>query len=91
MPARGDGELAVTVIVAGSDLYLHAGVYSPPVFGVAGGGARLAVVGGGREAAAAKHSEWVRSVLGLFWVFGDVGIDGFRVCCVLGFGGVWRS
>lgn len=60
LPARGDGELAVAVIVTGSNLYLHVGVYSPPVFGVAGGGARLAVVGGGREAAAAKHSEWVR-------------------------------
>ena len=34
----------------------------PPMFGIQENGAHLAVVGPGREAASAKHSNWVRLV-----------------------------
>ncbi|KAK1270525.1 hypothetical protein QJS04_geneDACA012674 [Acorus gramineus] len=63
---RGDNEeLAVTALVCGDadgvsgvGVCLHIGVYVPMVFG--GVGARLAVVGHGRELPMAKSSEWVR-------------------------------
>ncbi|KAI3470430.1 hypothetical protein Pfo_027093 [Paulownia fortunei] len=42
------------------DVYLHIGGYVPPVFGVRGNAARLAVVGHGRDFANAKYSDWVR-------------------------------
>ncbi|KAM0892709.1 hypothetical protein ACQ4PT_025580 [Festuca glaucescens] len=40
------------------EVCVHLGVYVPPVFGDAG--ARLAVAGSGREAAAAKYASWAR-------------------------------
>ncbi|KZV24288.1 hypothetical protein F511_01770 [Dorcoceras hygrometricum] len=43
------------------DVHVHVGTYVPPVFGVGGSGARLAVVGQGRDMANAKYSGWVRS------------------------------
>lgn len=42
----------------GLEVCVHLGVYVPPVFGDAG--ARLAVAGNGREAAAAKYAPWAR-------------------------------
>ncbi|KAL2455698.1 D-aminoacid aminotransferase-like PLP-dependent enzymes superfamily protein [Abeliophyllum distichum] len=42
------------------DVYLHVAGYVPPLFGVQGNGARLAVVGPGRDVANAKYSDWVR-------------------------------
>lgn len=45
------------------DVSIYIGSYVPPVFGVRGNGAHLAVVGRGRDAAAAKYSDWVRSVI----------------------------
>ncbi|XP_038691905.1 uncharacterized protein LOC119990130 isoform X1 [Tripterygium wilfordii] len=42
------------------DVHVHIGAYVPPEFGVGGTGAHLAVVGRGRDVAAAKYSEWVR-------------------------------
>ncbi|XP_074305478.1 uncharacterized protein LOC141640671 isoform X2 [Silene latifolia] len=42
------------------DVYVHIGMYVPPVFGVAGNGARLAVVGNRRDFAEAKYSDWAR-------------------------------
>ncbi|XP_020547219.1 uncharacterized protein LOC105180130 isoform X3 [Sesamum indicum] len=42
------------------DVYLHIGGYVPPVFGVRGSAAHLAVVGRGRDSANAKYSDWVR-------------------------------
>ncbi|KAJ8766076.1 hypothetical protein K2173_020592 [Erythroxylum novogranatense] len=71
---RSQGEeLAVTTLMTGDmerlsevsvfeafDVQVHVGTYVPPVFGVVGNGARLAVVGRGREVAEAKYSDWVR-------------------------------
>ncbi|KMS95531.1 hypothetical protein BVRB_007380 isoform A [Beta vulgaris subsp. vulgaris] len=42
------------------DVYLHIGMYVPPVFGVEGNGARLAVVRCRRDFAEAKYSDWAR-------------------------------
>lgn len=42
------------------DVHVHVGSYVSPVFGVGGNGARLAVVGRGRDLGNAKYSEWVR-------------------------------
>lgn len=61
---RGSEDLAITALVRadgspeGLEVCVHLGLYVPPVFGVAG--ARLAVAGGGREAAAAKYAPWAR-------------------------------
>lgn len=44
------------------DVYVYVGGYVVPAFGVRGNGARLAVVGRGRDVANAKYSDWVRSV-----------------------------
>ncbi|KAL5711242.1 hypothetical protein ACHQM5_021719 [Ranunculus cassubicifolius] len=72
---RNDGEeLAITTLVSGYsdnlegdekfsrslDVYVHIGMYIPPLFGVTENGAHLAVVGRGRDVAGAKFSEWVR-------------------------------
>ncbi|CAM0950576.1 unnamed protein product [Alopecurus aequalis] len=57
-------EMALTALVRaggameGLEVCVHLGVYVPPVFGDAG--ARLAVAGSGREAAAAKYAPWAR-------------------------------
>ncbi|KAM0836452.1 hypothetical protein ACQ4PT_062321 [Festuca glaucescens] len=57
-------DMALTALVRASgandglEVCIHLGVYVPPVFGDAG--ARLAVAGSGREAAAAKYAPWVR-------------------------------
>lgn len=45
------------------DVHVYVGAYVPPVFGIGGNGASLAVVGREREVAAAKHSDWVRLVI----------------------------
>ncbi|KAL6977267.1 hypothetical protein U1Q18_026064, partial [Sarracenia purpurea var. burkii] len=42
------------------DVYVHVGIYVPPMFGVRENGAHLAVVGRGRDVANAKYSDWVR-------------------------------
>ncbi|XP_043703180.1 uncharacterized protein LOC122653270 isoform X2 [Telopea speciosissima] len=42
------------------DVYVHVGIYIPPVFGDRENGARLAVVGRGRDVARAKFSDWVK-------------------------------
>ncbi|KAK6234074.1 hypothetical protein QUC31_006480 [Theobroma cacao] len=42
------------------DVHLHVGNYVPPVFGIEENGAHLALVGRGRDVAAAKYSAWVR-------------------------------
>lgn len=42
------------------DVHLHFSGYVPFVFGVEGTGARLALVGRGRDVAEAKYSDWVR-------------------------------
>ncbi|KAM0822793.1 hypothetical protein ACQ4PT_071282 [Festuca glaucescens] len=57
-------DMALTALVRASgakdglEVCIHLGVYVPPVFGDAG--ARLAVAGSGREAAAAKYASWAR-------------------------------
>ncbi|KAJ6717746.1 D-AMINOACID AMINOTRANSFERASE-LIKE PLP-DEPENDENT ENZYMES SUPERFAMILY PROTEIN [Salix purpurea] len=73
---RNEGEeLAVTALVTGNteklgevkrnvfealDVHVHVGSHVPHVFGVKGYGARVAVVGPGRNIAEAKYSDWVR-------------------------------
>ncbi|XVF83313.1 hypothetical protein PTKIN_Ptkin16aG0476800 [Pterospermum kingtungense] len=47
------------------DMLLHIRSYVPPVIGVGENGAHLALVGPGRDVAAAKYSAWVRLVLHL--------------------------
>ncbi|KAF8397625.1 hypothetical protein HHK36_016545 [Tetracentron sinense] len=42
------------------DVYVHVGIYVPPVFGIRENGAHLALVGCGRDVARAKFSDWVR-------------------------------
>ncbi|KAL6131307.1 hypothetical protein ACLB2K_069683 [Fragaria x ananassa] len=42
------------------DVSIYVEIYVPPVFGVSRNGAQLAVVGRGRDVAAAKYSDWVR-------------------------------
>lgn len=42
------------------DVCVSVGIYVPRVFGVRGNGARVAVVGHGRDVANAKYSDWVR-------------------------------
>lgn len=64
--AEEAAEISVTALVgcggvSGSDaldLYLHIGLYVPPVFGAEG--ARLAIAGRGRDIAEAKYSQWAR-------------------------------
>ncbi|CAD6343461.1 unnamed protein product [Miscanthus lutarioriparius] len=77
LPVTKDEHLALTALVRGAgagagadsisgswdglDVFVHVGTYAPPVFGESG--ARLAVAGRGRDAAAAKYASWARSVL----------------------------
>ncbi|XWS75099.1 hypothetical protein CRYUN_Cryun01aG0055800 [Craigia yunnanensis] len=42
------------------DVHLHIGSYVSPVFGIEEKGAHLALVGRGRDVAAAKYSAWIR-------------------------------
>ncbi|TVU21673.1 hypothetical protein EJB05_31327 [Eragrostis curvula] len=64
MPVTDKDDLAITALVRGGasgdglDVVVHAGAYTPPVFGEAG--ARVAVAGKGRDAAAAKYAPWAR-------------------------------
>ncbi|GAV70263.1 CBFD_NFYB_HMF domain-containing protein/Aminotran_4 domain-containing protein, partial [Cephalotus follicularis] len=51
-----DGERFSEII----DVHVHVGNYVPPGFGLRGNGASLALVGRGRNIAAAKYSDWVR-------------------------------
>lgn len=44
------------------DVHVHIETYVPPQFGIRGNGEHLAVGGYGRNVAAAKYSDWVRSV-----------------------------
>ena len=44
------------------DVHVHIETYVPPQFGILGNGEHLAVGGYGRNVAAAKYSDWVRSV-----------------------------
>lgn len=64
---RSEEEIVITTLVSGDsrasnglDVYVHFGAYVPIGFGGRESGARLAVVGPGREIANAKFSEWVR-------------------------------
>lgn len=75
MEERREGEeLSITALVSGNleklrvgdegfDVSIYIGSYAPAVFGIRENGAFLAVVGRGRDLAAAKYSDWVRSVL----------------------------
>ncbi|XP_062204617.1 uncharacterized protein LOC133906666 [Phragmites australis] len=64
VPLMDEEDFAVTALVRGGDsgegldVFVHAGTYPPPVFGEAG--ARVAVAGRGRDAAAAKYAPWAR-------------------------------
>ncbi|XP_047325645.1 uncharacterized protein LOC124929348 isoform X2 [Impatiens glandulifera] len=63
-------ELSVTVLVSGYldqdkvsrafNVFVHAGFYVPPMFGISHNAAHLAVVGRGRSFPNAKYSDWVR-------------------------------
>ncbi|XP_021744361.1 uncharacterized protein LOC110710378 [Chenopodium quinoa] len=53
----GDEEEMINRVL---DVYVHIGMYMPPVFGVEGNAARLAVVGCRRDFAEAKYSDWAR-------------------------------
>ncbi|XP_066359090.1 uncharacterized protein [Miscanthus floridulus] len=73
LPVTKDEHLALTALVRGAgagadsisgswdglDVFVHVGTYAPPVFGESG--ARLAVAGRGRDAAAAKYASWART------------------------------
>ena len=64
-----EDDLALTALIRGGDsvsrdgidVFINVGMYSPPVFGDSG--ARVAVAGTGRAAAAAKYAPWARWVL----------------------------
>ncbi|KAL6011104.1 hypothetical protein ACLOJK_001548 [Asimina triloba] len=65
--ANAEEELAITTLICGYggpsdglDVFVHFGIYAPPMFGRKKNGARLAVIGLGRDLAMAKLSEWVR-------------------------------
>jgi hypothetical protein len=65
MPAVKEENLALTALIRGDpisrdvlDVFVHVGTYTPPVFGDSG--ARVAVAGTGRDAAAAKYAPWAR-------------------------------
>ena len=69
LPMVEEDDLALTVLIRGGDsvsrdgvdVFVHVGTYSPPVFGDSG--ARVAVAGTGRAAAAAKYAPWARWLL----------------------------
>ncbi|KAK2993715.1 hypothetical protein RJ640_003714, partial [Escallonia rubra] len=56
----GSEDVDLEKISRAFDVYVHVSSYVPLVFGVRGNGARLAVVGRGRDAAESKYSDWVR-------------------------------
>ncbi|CAL5078780.1 unnamed protein product [Urochloa decumbens] len=66
MPMVKEDDLALTALIRGGDsisrdgldVFVHVGTYTPPVFGASG--ARVAVAGTGRDAAAAKYAPWAR-------------------------------
>ncbi|KAM1406448.1 hypothetical protein ACFXTH_001117 [Malus domestica] len=72
MEERREGEeLSITALISGNleklrvgdegfDVSIYIGSYVPAVFGIRENGAFLAVVGRGRDLAAAKYSDWVR-------------------------------
>ncbi|KAK9671559.1 hypothetical protein RND81_12G038900 [Saponaria officinalis] len=57
LSGRFDDEMIDRVL----DVYVHVGMYVPPVFGVVENGARLAVVGNRKDFAEAKYSDWLES------------------------------
>nr|CAB3452174.1 unnamed protein product [Digitaria exilis] len=67
LPVMKADELALTALIKGGDsvsrddldVFVHVGTYTPPVFGYSG--ARVAVAGTGRDAAAAKYASWARA------------------------------
>ena len=65
------------------DVYVYVGSYVIPASGVRGNGARLAMVGHGRDVANAKYSNWVRLVCCVFCLFGKK-IEGKKrnLCCI---------
>lgn len=65
------------------DVFVYVGSYVVPAFGVRGNGARLALVGHGRDVANAKYSDWVRLVCCVFCVVGEK-IEGKKrnLCCI---------
>uniref|UniRef100_A0A803MEL6 Uncharacterized protein n=1 Tax=Chenopodium quinoa TaxID=63459 RepID=A0A803MEL6_CHEQI len=54
------------------DVYVHIGMYVPPVFGVEGNAARLAVVGCRRDFAEAKYSDWARHFMDLPILYAEI-------------------
>lgn len=57
------GEVDEEIIDRVLDVYVHIGMYVPPVFGDKDNGAHLAVVGSRRDLAEAKYSDWARAIL----------------------------
>ncbi|XP_023532873.1 uncharacterized protein LOC111794909 isoform X1 [Cucurbita pepo subsp. pepo] len=57
---ESDGVVDVERVKEAVGVHTHVGNYVPREFGVPENGANLAVVGRGRDAAAAKYSDWVR-------------------------------
>lgn len=57
---ESDGVVDVERLKEALDVHVHVGSYVPREFGVPENGANLAVVGRGRDVAAAKYSDWVR-------------------------------
>ncbi|XP_057981870.1 uncharacterized protein LOC131167089 isoform X3 [Malania oleifera] len=55
---KGNEEVNGDRISQALDVCVHVGAYVPPVFGKREHGAHLAVVGRGRDVAAAKYSDW---------------------------------
>ncbi|PUZ68741.1 hypothetical protein GQ55_2G053100 [Panicum hallii var. hallii] len=66
LPVIKEDNLALTALIRGGDsvsrdgldVFVHVGTYAPPVFGDLG--AKVAVAGMGRDAAAAKYASWAR-------------------------------
>lgn len=54
------GVMDVERVKEALDVHVHVGTYVPREFGVLENAANLAVVGRGRDIAAAKYSDWVR-------------------------------
>ncbi|XP_038891446.1 uncharacterized protein LOC120080860 isoform X6 [Benincasa hispida] len=57
---ESDGVVDVERVEEALDVHVYVGSYVPHEFGVPENGANLAVVGRGRDIAAAKYSDWVR-------------------------------
>ncbi|RLM84852.1 uncharacterized protein C2845_PM04G04590 [Panicum miliaceum] len=66
LPVIKEDNLALAALIRGGDsvsrdgldVFVHVGMYAPPVFGDLG--AKVAVAGMGRDAAAAKYASWAR-------------------------------